>query len=120
LARKKSSRRNTKKKQSHFHRPNFWGMIQNVLIAGMNKGQLLPAAIALVVILWVLKADADTVGQTLSKTVSDTWYLGWILLIISLAFWAFSTKELRKTHSREIDRMAEEKKNLQEKLLRKK
>ena len=100
-----------------FNRPNLWGMIQNVLIASLNKGQFLLGIIGLGFIIMIVKlspADTKIFLDSLLEAAGSWKYAGWMLGIFSTAGWFFGTKRLRTLHTKEINRISEEKKNLQQ------
>lgn len=102
-----------------YNRPNFWGMIQNIFIGSMNKGQLLPAVLGLGFIIYILKIPSRSVvsvGEDFGKALRDTFILGWFLLFVSVAGWYWHTKRMRKKHTEEIKRISDEKTRLQQRL----
>lgn len=102
---------------------NWPGMIRDVLVASLNKGQF-PLALVFVIfiIIFCRLPEAD-----LSKFVFDFWnkcerfyVIGWILFGVTLFGWYFNTRYIRKNHAQEMHRIAEEKKYLQEQLTNRK
>ena len=112
-----------KKGNKDYNRPNFWGMIQNVLIASLNKGQFLMGFLGLIMIILVLKLTPEDTKKLLSKLLEifqDWHYLGWTLGVFSTVGWYYGTKRIRVINAREINRIADEKKQLQQKATNKK
>ena len=100
-----------------YHRPNGWGMIQNVLIASLNKGQFIIGIIGMIFIILVLKLSSSDSKLFLDEVINKahSWYYwGWILGLISTAGWFFSTKRLRSLHEKEMKRVSDEKSKLQQ------
>ena len=117
------SRNNKKNKKRNYNQPNFWGMIQNVLIASLNKGQFLLGIIAIVVIILAIKVETKDVGTLLKLIVNkfdDLSFLGWVLGVFSTSGWFLNVTSLRRLHSIEMSRVSNEKRKLQENLMRKK
>lgn len=48
-----TARKSTRK--NNYNNPNFWGMIQNVLIASLNKGQLITGFLGLCFLIMIQK-----------------------------------------------------------------
>lgn len=117
------SKSNNKRKKREYNRPNFWGMIQNVLIASLNKGQLLGGVVGLCVIIMVIKLPSEDTKELILEFLAkfgDYHYIGWILGVFSTIGWYFGTKRTRRIHTEEIRRISEEKKQLQIQLTKKK
>ena len=64
------ARNNKSKKRNNSYRPNFWGFLQNVLIASMNKGQLPVMGVIVVFIIILLKYPSDELPELLKGIVS--------------------------------------------------
>ncbi len=114
---------NKSKKRNDYNKPNFWGMMQNVLIASMNKGQFVIGVIGLAFLIMILKLTPDDTKSLLDDIIlklGNIHYIGWTLGIFSTFGWFFGTKRLRRIHSKEIRRVSEEKKQLQQKATSKK
>lgn len=98
---------------------NFWAMINSVLIHSMNKGQLPAAAIAIILIVLALRCPADQIPIILQhiwgalKSAAGVSYTINVVVIIGAAV---GFKSMRKRVSDELDRIGQEKTNLQEQL----
>lgn len=117
------SKKTVKPKQNNYHRPNFWGMLRDVMIASLNKGQFPLAVLGLIVVILIAKMpseDASKLIFELLELVRKFQILGWLISVFSLIGWFYNTKHLRKIHSVEMSRVSMEKKELQQKLLDKK
>lgn len=113
----------TNKNQYNSYRPNFWGMIQNILITSINKGQLLGAAVAIILIILVLKYPSDEIPELVDKLLNISEFnsvLGWVVSGISTLGGFLITRWQRRIHTKEIKRISQEKKALQAKLTEKK
>ncbi|MDV3756812.1 hypothetical protein CMU20_17520 [Elizabethkingia anophelis] len=107
----------------NFNRPNLWGMIQNVLIASLNKGQFLIGIVGLCIIIMIIKLSPEDTKDFLDDllvSAGDWKYMGWLLGVFSTAGWFFTSKRMRTLHTKEISRMSEEKKKLQQSKIPKK
>lgn len=111
------------KKSNDYNRPNFWGMIQNILIASLNKGQFLIGFVGLIFLIMVLKLtqeDTKNLLDSIILTFKDWHYLGWIFGVFSTGGWYLGTKRLRHINAKEMNRISFEKKQLQQKVTNKK
>jgi len=99
---------------------NWPGAFRDILVASLNKGQF-PIAFALVIfgiIFWRMPE------QELSKFVfnlldrfENNYILGWFFFLLSLFGWYFHNRYVVKIHCNEMDRISNEKIELQNKLL---
>jgi hypothetical protein len=116
---------NNKPKQqsrSVIHRSNIWGMIENVLVQSINKGQLPVAGLILTIMLIIFKLPEERVYDLVVQlfSIASVYKLGgWILFGISIFGWVYSAKSMRRHHNLEIRRLSNERTKLQEKLLNK-
>jgi len=116
---------NNKPKQqsrSVIHRSNIWGMIENVLVQSINKGQLPVAGLILTIMLIIFKLPEERVYDLVVQlfSIASVYKLGgWILFGISIFGWVYSAKSMRRHHTLEIRRLSNERTKLQEKLLNK-
>ena len=110
--------RNNKPK-NYVYKINFWGFLERVLVAALNKGQLIGMTIALIFIILIIKIPNDQITTFIEKLFNITKInsiLGWILCVI-ITFVSFLTvRWQRRIHTKEIQRISSEKKILQEKL----
>jgi hypothetical protein len=112
--------RNSKNRnKNNSYRPNFWGMLQNVLIGSMNKGQLPFATISLILIILVIKYPSDKIPeftQDLFNISTFNSIFGWCIGIITTFSGYYINKRQRREHTTEVRRLSNEKKKLQEKI----
>lgn len=88
----------------------IWHALRDVILAGMNNGQLLLLFFMLIFIVIVIRIPVETF-----ETVGPCWFWITVSLLLLLLFGTYS-KYLRKRLQEEIDRLAEEKRELQEAL----
>lgn len=112
-----SNRRN--KSTNYNYKINFWGFLEKVLIASLNKGQLIGMTIALIFIIIIIKIPNEQILPFVYKLLNVSEInsiLGWIVAGF-ITFGAFLTvRWQRRIHTKEIQRISSEKKILQEKL----
>lgn len=114
------NRKNNQKNRSIIHKSNLWGMMENVLIHSINKGQLPIAGVILIIILIIAKMPSENVYNLVEQlfNVAVVYRIaGWILFLICIFGWIISSKSLRRNHTHEIRRLSAERTKLQEKLL---
>lgn len=105
------SRRNKPKN----NQPNLWGMIQNVLIESIYKGQLPLAGLIVIFIILFWKYPSEELPALLHISKFNS-ILGWLMAIFISFTAVYITKRQRRIHSKEIKRISEEKKKLQQSL----
>lgn len=106
------------KRIKNYNNPNFWGMIQNVLIASLNKGQFIIGIVGIVLIILTIKLpsnDAKDLITQFIEVLKDWKFLGWFTSTLLSVGWFFSNKRLRRIYSEEFSRVGQEKTNLQNK-----
>lgn len=104
-------------RQKQIRKVNFYGMLQHVLIASMNKGQFPIACITIIFLVLIFKLDSDgaiKIIEDLLTILVDLRYIGWGVALVIAIMWFFSIKFLRRMHSSEISRIAKEKSSLQQ------
>lgn len=109
--------------RNNYSRPNIWGMIRDIGVASLNKGQFPLAIVGGIVIVLLIKMPSNTVPDFLQAVVDGfkTLHLvGWALVPLLTGGWFWNAKRLRKKYSDEMERVSGEKKKLQQKLSRKK
>lgn len=116
------ARNEKSRNKNNSYRPNFWGMLQNVLIAALNKGQLLPMAFTLVVVILIIKYPNDQIPALFDKILNvsiTNGVFGWLFASGSTFGGFMLIRWQRRIHTKEIQRISKEKKTLQEKLAKK-
>lgn len=107
------------RKTNNYHQPNLWGMIQNVLIASIKKGQFLMGILGIIAIIMVAKLSPEDTKDLIDQMLSvfkNIYYVGWPLFFVVILAWYWTSKRTRRIHAVEMDRIAAEKKRLQERL----
>lgn len=111
-----------KRTGNYSYKINFWGFLEKVLVASLNKGQLIGMTIALIFIILIIKIPNDQIIPFIEKLLDISKInsiLGWILSGF-VTFGSFLTvRWQRRIHTKEIQRISNEKKILQEKLINK-
>jgi len=109
-----------KRTENYSYKINFWGFLEKVLVASLNKGQLIGMTIALIFIILIIKIPNDQIIPFIEKLLDISKInsiLGWILSGF-VTFGSFLTvRWQRRIHTKEIQRISNEKKILQEKLI---
>ena len=107
-------------KQDSHNRPNLWGMIRDIGVTSLNKGQFPLAMFGSIIIILMLKlppSDASKLVFTIVDLFKTMHLMGWTLSFIFIIGWYLNTRKLRKLHSSEMLRISKEKKELQESIL---
>lgn len=102
------------------HKVTMWEMLRDIFVNATNKGQLPAAILGLLLVIYFIRMPVDDLKQLGSNVVEylKTGYLlGYFLFIITLLGWFYHAKRLRRSASREQDRIGNEKTNLQKKKL---
>lgn len=96
---------------------NVWQMLRDVLIASMNKGQLLLTLAGILMGIALLRMPSADVSKFVFEVKSDLVemkLLGYVLFVLALAGWIFHAKTQRRIIYPEMDRIAGERSRLQE------
>lgn len=111
---------NRKKKPAGYYQPNAWRALSDVFIASMNKGQFPIAIVGIIFLAIIIKMPPDDVSilaKDILQSLKNFRLMGWLLSVILAFLWFFSNKRLRKTSSKEVSRIGDQKTDLQEKLV---
>lgn len=103
-------------------RPNLWGMIRDITIAAINKGQfpmVIIAAMVVIVLLRMPKEDVSKLAFSALSFLASNQLMGWAVGTVGIFGWYFHVRYIRKLSSREFERIGREKKQLQEQSLNK-
>ena len=101
------------------HRPNLWGAMQNVLIAALNKGQLLGMGLVVFFLVVVFRIPEDQLVPLIERLLDISEInsiLGWILSGFTTFGGFLIIRWQRRIHTKEIKRISSEKRLLQQKL----
>jgi hypothetical protein len=104
------------KGKTHRSDANFFGMVRDVLIAAIGKGQLPVAIAGTVFIIMVLRMPPEDISKLAFQMLSDLregYLVGDLLSVIFLISWYIHAKSQRRTITDEVDRMGKEKSKLQ-------
>ena len=58
-------------KIKHYNSPNFWGMMQNVLITSISKGQFLMGIMGIIMLIIVLKLTPEDTKSLIDDYLKD-------------------------------------------------
>lgn len=77
----------SRQNKNNYSRPNIWGMIRDVMIASLNKGQFLLGIVGLIIIILVAKLpskDVSTLFFGIIELFKSSHFLGWTLSCVFL------------------------------------
>lgn len=98
---------------------NLPAMVRDIAIHAISRGQIIPVAMFLMVIVVIFRLPPETLGEIVKDLISKALHysaLGYSFSIIIMLSWYIHMKYLNKIHEQEINRIAEERTRLQEKL----
>lgn len=90
--------------------------VRDVLVASLNKGQFLPALLALLFAIMLVRMPSEDVSRLVFQILADLkngQLLGYALALISTAGWAFHVKWQRRVITAEMRRVTRERNELQ-------
>ena len=99
---------------------NFWAMMNNVIIASLGKGQLLPVLLFFAFIMMLLKmpsADVSVLMFAILAGLEKGSLLGYVLAVALVFAWFLHVKWQRRRFEAEMRRMAAKRDELQERAL---
>lgn len=105
------------------HRPNIWGMLRDIIIASINKGQLLLLMTGLLLALMIWKMPSEDVSKLFFAIMNEFksfYFLGWFLSALLIVAWTFSGRVTNRGYKRELGRMNAEIERLHSQLVTKK
>ena len=98
-------------------------MVRDVLIASMNKG-LFPLALpGIIFMLIIIKMPAEDVSKfafNFIERLANNGFIGYIIAVVAIFGWYYHARWQRKSISREIKRIGQQKTRWQEQKLSKK
>ncbi len=109
-----------KKPTTKSRTPNMWGMLSEVLVASMNKGQFPLAGLLLLFIVIVCRmpsADVSKLAFQILEYVANGAILGYLLSGLFGFGWFFHARWQRRVIANEMERVGREKSLLQTKVL---
>ncbi len=95
-------------------------MISRVAIAAIDKGQWLASLGFFILLILILRLPEDSllvITNKLLDLISRMSILGWILWIVTLFVAFLKSKGTNEIHNKEVERLSQEKRFLQEKLI---
>jgi len=93
--------------------------VRDVVIHAMDKGQLLPLFVAVIIIsvVWRLPEESLTeLATQVWQNLLSVYLLGWVLCIAAVCGWASHYRWIAARHANEIDRISNERNSVQQKL----
>lgn len=93
---------------------------RDIVIAAMNKGQLIPVLLGacIIIILWRMPSDDVTkLANRLLDLLSNHAIFGYALWLVTIMLWYVHATHVRNVHNVESGRIGKEKSRLQEQLL---
>lgn len=93
-------------------------MIRDIVIRGMDKGQLLPLFLFTIFIILIIKLDSTQAEHILFSFLDglkDNTLLGWLLFLLAIIIWIYQIKSMRKKFSQHTKHIGKEKTKLQQK-----
>jgi hypothetical protein len=98
-------------------------MLRDVLVASMNKGQLPPVLLTLVILSLIWRMPSGDVSKMVFELVDGArsgWLVGYAAATVSMLGWYFHARYQRRVITGEMRRIANERSALQSKSLGKK
>lgn len=98
---------------------NIPAMVRDIAIHAISRGQIIPVAIFLIIIVIVFRLPPQILGEIVKDLflkASRFYALGYVLSIFLILGWYIHVKFLNQIHEREMDRIAQEKTKLQKQL----
>lgn len=99
---------------------NFWGMLQIVLIAAINKGQLPGTCFTIVAIVLAIRVPRQEIAKVISQMFDIVVlgnFVGYILFFVSLSLWYLHNKRERRISENELRRVSRERDKFQRQVL---
>ncbi|MEO7509326.1 MAG: hypothetical protein ABIZ95_18920 [Pyrinomonadaceae bacterium] len=90
---------------------NFWAMMQNVIIASLSKGQLLPVLLFFLLLVLILRMPAQDVKGFFDSVITGLVNMslgGYVMFLGSLGGWFIHSRFQRRFYESELKRLAPE------------
>lgn len=98
----------------------LWHSLRDIFVASINKGQFPVAILGLVLCIYCLRVAPEVLtehGREFIKALREGYLVGYVLFAGVTGVWYIHAKKLRRKHHDELNRIAKEKTDLQQKLL---
>ncbi|RAP57346.1 hypothetical protein [Oleiagrimonas sp. MCCC 1A03011] len=92
---------------------------RDIIIAAMNKGQLIPVLLGLALLIWMVRVSPDELskfGYRCVELIVHHHVLGYVLWIMTLLGWVMHARFAKGTTDAESSRIGKEKTALQERI----
>lgn len=109
-----------RKKEVDGTQSNVWGMLQTVLVAAINKGQVPVVTTSLFVLVIAIRVPEDTISRIVDRLFDIVVlgnFVGYFLALIISMLWFLHAKRQRHVFEREVRRVAKVRDKVQRKLL---
>lgn len=102
------------------HKVTIWEMFRDIFVNATNKGQLPATILGLLFVIYFIRMpveDLKQLGSNVVEYLKSGYLLGYFLFIITVLGWFYHAKRLRRTATKEQERIGNEKTTLQKKHL---
>lgn len=110
----------TKDKVTKVDKRVTWAQaFRDIIIAALNKGQLIPTVLGLGFLIWVWRVDPNELGVLGSQfltLIKSHQVVGYVLWVITTIGWVIHARVVKGTTDAESGRIGKEKTRLQEQL----
>jgi len=98
----------------------LWNMVRDVLVTSLNKGQFPLAMVGMIFIVMLVKMPGEDVSKLANKLLDELYGYtlpGYVLAAAALFGWALHTRWQRQRWTKEMDRITDERNQLQQRVL---
>ena len=98
----------------------FWQMLNNVLIASINKGQFPIAILGIVAIIGLVRMPPEDISKLFFRIfdgLEHYWLVGHILTVLAIVGWFIHARYQRRVINDEMRRVGRQRTDLQQKLM---
>ena len=98
----------------------IWEMLRDIFVLGINKGQLLPLLVGLILVIATIRlppGDLSILAHEVLNGLKQYSLIGYFIGGISTIGWYLHVKRMRRIQAHELTRIAAEKSELQKRLL---
>ena len=109
----------TRKKGKQSNSPNAWGALESVVNNSIRAGQLPLMGLIIILGISLVRMPPEDITKFYTDTFNTltSWYiLGWSLFIFTTVGWFITARKSRRVYAKEINRISQEKKELQQRL----
>lgn len=102
------------------HKIGFWEMVQNIIIESISKGVFFGACLFILALTALIKMPNEDVSNLVFKILAGFakyYYWGYITTMLVVIGWYLNVKWVKDSNVTEMNRLVEERNELQEKIL---